>query len=295
MKGWIKLHRKLQEHWIWSEKRKFSKFEAWIYILFQANHKNKKTIINGQLVEIKKGEFVTSEVKLAEKWNWDRKIVRKFLKTLENENMIIRKSTAKYTSITVENWDLYQKEEQQNEQQNEQPMDRKKVLESEKITAQKAIAKYTSVMLEKEGLYEKGEQQNAQQKEQQRDNRKDSKEDTNKKIKNDKNDKNYIPISEEKSSSISVKANKHKYGEYKNVLLKEEELQNLKGDYQNWEELIKYLDEYIEMKGYKAKSHYLCIKKWVAEAVKRESNRQVKKNVNDKNTDWLKEALENED
>lgn len=53
-------------------------------------------------------------------------------------------------------------------------------------------------------------------------------------------------------------------------MLKDEELQKLQEDYSNWDELIKYLDEYIEMKGYKAKSHYLCIKKWVVDAVKRE-------------------------
>ena len=81
-----------------------------------------------------------------------------------------------------------------------------------------------------------------------------------------------IPASEEKSSSAdTAKANKkHKYGEYKNVLLKDEELQKLKDEYENWEALIKYLDEYIEMKGYKAKSHYLCIKKWVVDAVKKQ-------------------------
>lgn len=119
---------------------------------------------------------------------------------------------------------------------------------------------------------------------------------TNKNIKNIKNDKNilYIPASEEKSSPASAKANKHKHGEYKNVLLKDKELQSLKGEYENWEELIKYLDEYIEMKGYKAKSHYLCIKKWVVEAVKRENNKQTIKSKDNKNTDWLKEELDNE-
>lgn len=61
---------------------------------------------------------------------------------------------------------------------------------------------------------------------------------------------------------------KHKYGEYKNVLLKDSELEKLKQDYPNWEELIKCLDEYIEMKGAKYKSHYLAIKKWVVNAVK---------------------------
>lgn len=290
MKGWIKLHRKLQEHWIWNEKRKFSKFESWIYILFQANHQDKKMMINGQLVDVKKGEFVTSEVRLAEKWDWDRKIVRKFLMTLENENMIRKKSTPKYTSITIENWELYQNEEQQKEQE----MDKGVILEDENVMTKKLTPKYTSVMVENEGLCKNREQQNTQEKEQQRDNRKDNKVDTNKNIKNVKNDKNNIPASEEKSSSASVKASRHKYGEYKNVLLKDEELQRLKGEYQNWEELITYLDEYIEMKGYKAKSHYLCIKKWVVEAVKRENNKQIIKSKDNKNTDWLKEELDNE-
>lgn len=69
------------------------------------------------------------------------------------------------------------------------------------------------------------------------------------------------------------KKEKHKYGEYKNVLLTDEELQKIKEKYNNWEELIKYLDEYIERKGYKAKSHYLCIGKWVVNAVKEEKQK----------------------
>ena len=63
---------------------------------------------------------------------------------------------------------------------------------------------------------------------------------------------------------------KHKYGEYNNVRLTDDEINKLN------EELgahmttacITFLDEYIEMKGYKAKSHYLAIKKWVVSAVK---------------------------
>lgn len=74
-----------------------------------------------------------------------------------------------------------------------------------------------------------------------------------------------------KEQKKPAKASKHKYGEYKNVLLKDEELQKLKELYPNWEELITYLDEYIEMKGYRAKSHYLCIRKWVVDAVKRKN------------------------
>lgn len=63
---------------------------------------------------------------------------------------------------------------------------------------------------------------------------------------------------------------KHKYGEYQHVLLKENELDKLNNEFgtELTQACITFLDEYIEMKGYKAKSHYLCIKKWVVEAVK---------------------------
>ena len=95
---------------------------------------------------------------------------------------------------------------------------------------------------------------------------------------------NNILASEDESSTASAKANKHKYGEYKNVLLKDKELQSLKDTYTNWEELIRYLDEYIEMKGYKAKSHYLCIKKWVVDAVKRNTKQATNKSALE---EWL--------
>ena len=100
---------------------------------------------------------------------------------------------------------------------------------------------------------------------------------------------NNIPASDSKSSA-SAKANKHKYGEYQNVLLKDEELQKLQKEYENWQELIKYLDEYIEMKGYKAKSHYLCIKKWVVDAVKRQT-KPAKQKANFTQREYTDEQL----
>jgi len=65
---------------------------------------------------------------------------------------------------------------------------------------------------------------------------------------------------------------KHIYGEYKHVRLSDNEYQKLCEEYGDIDtgRAIRYLDEYIEMKGYKAKSHYLCIRKWVFDAVKRE-------------------------
>ena len=50
---------------------------------------------------------------MSEEWKWGRKKVRNFLKSLEDDRMLSKNSTTKYTSITIENWDLYQNVEQQ--------------------------------------------------------------------------------------------------------------------------------------------------------------------------------------
>lgn len=65
-----------------------------------------------------------------------------------------------------------------------------------------------------------------------------------------------------------IKEIKKKYGEYQNVKLTDKEYNSLVSEYgSSTDEIITYLDEYIEMKGTKYKSCYLAIRKWVADAV----------------------------
>lgn len=70
---------------------------------------------------------------------------------------------------------------------------------------------------------------------------------------------------------------KKKYGNYKHVLLTDKEYKALQKDYTNYQELIDYLDEYMEMKTYKVKSHYLAIKRWVVDAVSEKRHRNTGK------------------
>ncbi len=71
-----------------------------------------------------------------------------------------------------------------------------------------------------------------------------------------------------------IKKIKKKYGTYKHVLLTDEEHDKLNAEYANADEIIEYLDSYIEEKGYKANSHYLSIKRWVVDAVNRKHNQK---------------------
>ncbi len=68
----------------------------------------------------------------------------------------------------------------------------------------------------------------------------------------------------------TARPKKHKYGEYQHVLLTDTEKERLENDFGvlDTQEAIKYLDEYVEMKGTKYKSHYLALRKWVFNAVK---------------------------
>ncbi len=102
----------------------------------------------------------------------------------------------------------------------------------------------------------------------------ENREDIEKDKERDKRRGEYIPEAE--LPTPAPKESKHKYGEYQHVLLKETEFEKLGVDYgeEMRADAIKFLDEYIEMKGYKAKNHNLCIRKWVVDAVKERQRKQ---------------------
>lgn len=105
--GWIKLHRKIQDCHLWSDKP-FDKARAWIDLLLCAMHHDKKLLIDGNIVVIPRGSFLTTRGKLAEKWGWSIKKVDKYLKLLENEKMVTTKRTPKGTTLTIVNYEEYQ-------------------------------------------------------------------------------------------------------------------------------------------------------------------------------------------
>jgi len=105
--GWIKLHRKIQNNGLW-DKKPFSTGQAWIDLLLSANHKDKKFIFDMKLIEVKRGSFITSIKKLCERWGWSNTKVINFLNLLENDSMILRKSDAKKTVLSIVNYSNYQ-------------------------------------------------------------------------------------------------------------------------------------------------------------------------------------------
>ncbi len=72
---------------------------------------------------------------------------------------------------------------------------------------------------------------------------------------------------------------KKSFGHFNNVWLTEEEYQKLAAEYpENVNEIIQTLDDYMQMKDYKVKSHYLAICQWVVDAWMEKKQRKERLN-----------------
>lgn len=109
--GWIKIHRKILDNFLW-EDRPFSRGQAWIDLILLANHEDKTIIFSGNVVEIKRGQKMTSLRKLSDRWGWSRTKTKKFLEVLQNEKMLTYKSNSKNTVYSIVNYNNYQEKQE---------------------------------------------------------------------------------------------------------------------------------------------------------------------------------------
>jgi DNA replication protein DnaD len=107
VEGWVSIYRELTEGWLWEDKP-FSKGQAWIDLIILANYKDNKVPISDEIILVKRGSFITSEVKLMERWGWSKTKVRSFLVQLMNDKKIMKITDRKKTTITLVNYDVYQ-------------------------------------------------------------------------------------------------------------------------------------------------------------------------------------------
>ena len=108
MSGWISLHRKILENPILNRSRVYSNFEAWIWLLLKANHKDNKFMLGSELIKVKKGSMITSQKKLCKQFRWGSTKLRNFLKVLQKDKMILLKTNTQATHISICNYESYQ-------------------------------------------------------------------------------------------------------------------------------------------------------------------------------------------
>lgn len=108
--GWIKVHRKILDHWVSQEPELFA---FWMRLLLEANHSDKKRMFNGSLIEIRRGQTLFGLEAFEAKSGISKKKLRRYLDMLESEGMIGRQRTNKYSLISICNYDDYQLEGRQ--------------------------------------------------------------------------------------------------------------------------------------------------------------------------------------
>ena len=105
MAGFITIHRQLMTHWIFQEPEAL---KFWLALLLEANWEQKKTMFNGSLLTVERGQLVFGRKKYSTKLGISENKLRRYLALLETEQMIHQQKTNKFTLISVTNYDSYQ-------------------------------------------------------------------------------------------------------------------------------------------------------------------------------------------
>ena len=100
--GFIKLHRKMVK-WEWYQDA--NTFRVFVHLLLTANYEPRR--FQGMVIE--RGQRVTSIAKLSKELKISVKAIRVALNHLQETDELTCQGTAKYTVITVNNYDFYQK------------------------------------------------------------------------------------------------------------------------------------------------------------------------------------------
>ena len=104
-KGFITLERTILKHWCASDPNFLA---VWVRLLGDANWQTKKSLINSTVVEVKRGQLIFGLNAFSEKSGVSVMKLRRIIKVLEDENMINRQKTNKYSIISIVKYDYYQ-------------------------------------------------------------------------------------------------------------------------------------------------------------------------------------------
>lgn len=108
--GWIAIDRKLLNSGIWNTGEAFTKGQAWVDLLLQANYEDTEQYVGYDTVIIPRGSFYTTIKNLSNRWKWSTHKTLNFLAFLEREKMITRKGNAKGTTLTIVKYEIFQNE-----------------------------------------------------------------------------------------------------------------------------------------------------------------------------------------
>jgi len=108
--GWVRLWRDQFNHEI-SERRPWCDGYAWSFLYSRANYKPGIVNFRNQYIEVKRGQFITSALKLSGIFGWSRRRVDSFLKSLEQRKMCHIRRSNRFIVVTICNYEKHQSTE----------------------------------------------------------------------------------------------------------------------------------------------------------------------------------------
>jgi hypothetical protein len=141
-KGFIPVKRTLFEHFLFKERRVFSRFEAWLDLIQLASFTDGQTeIINGKALVRNRGEIIASMRWLSTRWSWKslHKVID-FIELLRSHEMVVVDKENGISKIRLVNFerhnsigegDYQEKNSKGNTKRNGQPFKPDKVVQDE--------------------------------------------------------------------------------------------------------------------------------------------------------------------
>ena len=251
--GFIKLHRKMIK-WEWYQDA--NTFRVFVHLLLTANYERRR--FEGMVIE--RGQRVTSIAKLSKELKVSVKAVRVALNHLQETNEVTCQGTPKFTVITVNNYDFYQKVDS-----DEQTMNRQLNGENTASPAANATASpdcdFTRLYSGKSLSYDsRGASTTASPAANERQTKGKLRANEGQQWKKDKESKRKIKKRERGALSP--------HGQFLNVFLSDAEVADLAEKYpHDYERKIERLSRYIESNGKDYPNHYIKLMDWLEEDV----------------------------
>ena len=116
-KGWISIQRKIFDNIILKPKGKYTRLEAWLWLLKETSYSDQKVNIGNEIYKVKSGQILRSQEKLRKQFKWGNTKLLNFFKLLQKEEMISVKTNSKTTMITILKFNELQKRQTENKYQ----------------------------------------------------------------------------------------------------------------------------------------------------------------------------------
>lgn len=106
--GLVNIERGVLDHPRFKPKGRYSKAEAWLWMIFEASWKQRRLNAGETLVTVNRGQLFASLRFMAKRFDWSIKSVRTFLGHLATDGSIIMEPGTCGTLITICNYEQYQ-------------------------------------------------------------------------------------------------------------------------------------------------------------------------------------------